>query len=522
MKTRYFIAALALILAAAGCNKELDIPKHGNMGGMEEFYQTDEDAEAAVTAVYTSWRGIYQNLYFLKNALADDAWAGGGSRGDNSDYEKLNEYTFGTEHPAVEGLYTGLYSIIYNANLVIGRVADDTPVKKRAIAEAKFFRAWAHFELVSLWQIAPAVDHVLAPSEYKLPTGDPAVTWTLIETDLTEAISSGALPSKQGVGDSETGIRVTKETARALLGKAYVFQEKWDDARTELDAVINSGLYNLYRGDYGDVLRMVANNSTESLLEMQVRNDPNNAHFEFTELMCGWRFGTMDISSVNPAYADIATDAGYGFMNPRKSLYDAFVAREGADGYRLNQTMKPYAFLRDEMNMPIRPGETVYGCEGYFFWKNRILLSESVMGYPNFRAWQANNKRIMRYAEVLLLAAEAHLNGGDAGKAAKYVNEIRTRAKLAPLGSVTMNDVKIEKRLELCDEGCRFQDLVRWGDAQTVLADQGKEVMSFNGTAAVVSFTNSTYGFKAKHIVLPIPGKEIMLNENIHQLPNGW
>jgi hypothetical protein len=502
-----------------GCENELDIAKHGNLGGMDTFYKTDADAESALATVYSSWKGMHFNWFFLKNLLSDDVWSGGGSRGENADLEKLNEYNFGTDNGTVEALYTSLYSLIYNTNLILDNVAEDSDVKKRARAEAKYFRAWAHFELVTLWEIAPAIDHVLAASEYKQPAGDPANTWALIERDLSEAIESGVLRSKSGLDDKLTGIRVTKEAAQAMLGKAYVFQKKWSDAQTVLDAVINSNLYDLYEGEYGDVHRMASDNCRESILEMQVSLDANNPDGGMLDIMLGWRFEQMDISAINPVY-DITTDFGWGFMSPRKSLYDAFVAREGENGYRLNQTMKTSDFLRDEINMPMRPSGQAYGNEGYFFWKYRILKSESTPGMMSFA--QANNKRVMRYAEVLLLAAEAHVNGGDASKATAYVNKIRTRAKLSPLGSVTMDDVKIEKRLELCAEGCRFQDLVRWGDAATVLANQGKEVMSFNGTTANVIFTNTEYGFKAKHRVLPIPGKEIMLNENIHQIEGGW
>jgi hypothetical protein len=522
MKFKYILIAAAFAFCAAGCEDQLDIEKHGNLGGMDTFYKTDADAESSVAAIYTSWRDIHFNYYWVKNALSDDAWAGGGSRGDNAEIEKLNEYTFGTEHSMIEAVYSGLYSIIYNANLVLENISADSDVKKRAIAEAKFFRAWAHFELVSLWEVAPAVDHVLTPSEYKQAYGNPATTYSLIEKDLTEAINSGNLPSKSGKDDAVTGIRITKETAQAVLGKAYVFQGKWTEAQQTLDAVIASGKYDLYRGNYGDILKMVANNCCEAMLEAQLPFDANNPFMSMYNLMVGWRWDAMDVSAINPAYADLASDAGYGFMNPRKDLYDAFVAREGTNGYRLNQTIKTYDFLRDEINLPMRSGAQVYGNEGYFYWKNRILLSESVMGFPNFRGWQASNLRFMRYAEVLLLAAEAHLHGGDAGKATAYVNEIRTRAQLAPLGSVTMDDVKIEKRLELCDEGCRFQDLVRWGDAAAFLGQQGKEVHNFNGTSITTSFTNSAYGFKEKHKLLPIPGKEIMLNDNMHQKEGGW
>jgi hypothetical protein len=518
MKLKYIIIALLAITLTA-CEKNLDIEKHGNLGGMDIFYETDNDALQASAAIYTTWRGGYFNWYMTKDALSDDVWSGGGQRGDNPDIHYLNEYVFGTEHAMVEGLYTYLYSVIYGANLVLDNLPADSDVKRRVIAEAKFFRAWAHFELVTLWGNAPVVDHVLTPSEYHLPTGSPAVTWELIERDLTEAIASGTLPSKANKDDAETGIRITKETAQAVLGKAYVFQEKWGDAITTLDLVINSGKYDLYRGDYGDVLKMVANNNCESILEGQIRFDPSNPYMDMTNLMVGWRWEKFDISGVKPAYSDLATDAGYGFFNPTKSLYEAFIAREGATGYRLNQTMKTYDQVNNDMGLNLTG--TVHGNEGYFFWKNRILFSESIIGFPNFRAWQASNLRVMRYAEVLLLAAEAHVMGGG-NQAANYVNQIRTRAQLSSLGSVTFDDVKTEKRLELCAEGVRFQDLVRWGDAPAALGNQGKDVYQFNGTNATVEYSNSEYGFKTgKHELLPIPGKEIMLNPNINQNP-GW
>jgi hypothetical protein len=111
---------------------------------------------------------------------------------------------------------------------------------------------------------------------------------------------------------------------------------------------------------------------------------------------------------------------------------------------------------------------------------------------------------------------------GGGSQAANYLNQVRTRAQLPTLGSVTLDDVKAEKRLELCAESIRFQDLVRWGDAPAALGNQGKEVYRFNGTNATVEYNNATFGFKTgKHELLPIPGKEIMLNPNIHQNP-GW
>ena len=111
---------------------------------------------------------------------------------------------------------------------------------KRAINEAKVFRAWASFELVTLFGTAPVVDHLLEPGEYRLGNSDPAEMWALIENDLNEAINSGTLPSKSDVNDAEGGIRITKETAQAFLGKAYLFEGKNSEAAAMLDNVIKS------------------------------------------------------------------------------------------------------------------------------------------------------------------------------------------------------------------------------------------------------------------------------------------
>jgi len=128
---------------------------------------------------------------------------------------------------------------------------------------------------------------------------------------------------------------------------------------------------------------------------------------------------------------------------------------------------------------------------------------------------------VMRYAEVLLMAAEAQLQAGNTAKALEYMNMVRTRAKEEPLTDVSLNDIKTEKRLELCNEGVRYQDLVRWGDAKTALGNQGKDVPAFTGDQVQWNWHNDKYGFQDKNSLLPIPLKELELNPNMK--PNaGW
>ena len=185
-KNILYIALLAVVsLMTVSCESKLDIEKHGNMGSMDTYYTTDENVNSASAALYLSVRSNYFTWYFLKNLLSDDVWCGGGQRGDNGEMEKLNEYTYDSNHGSIEGVYSGLYSVIYNTNLIIGMTQGDTPVMKHAINEAKVFRAWAHFELVSLWGTAPIVDHLLTPDEYRQGNSDPAATWAFVEKDLT-------------------------------------------------------------------------------------------------------------------------------------------------------------------------------------------------------------------------------------------------------------------------------------------------------------------------------------------------
>lgn len=536
MKKKLYIALAAgmfCMTLATGCEDRLNIAKHGDVGSQETYYQTDDEAEAAAAALYLSVRSQHYNWFFVKNLLSDDMYTGGGGRGDNGEMERLNEMTFGSDHGMITSLYSGLYNIVYNANLIIEKVAPDSEVKRRAIAEAKFFRAFSYFELVTLWGNVPKVDHLLTPDEYRKGNTPAEELWAFIESDLNAAVGDpdGAsdLPSKENIDDDVTNIRVTKEAAMAYLGKAYLFQGKYNEAASILDKVISSNKYGLYQGEYGDLAHVKANNCRESILEAQMRNDPEQMWNQYTQLYCmlGWRSSMLNFDQSVSAFSQ----GCYGFGNPTKSLYDAFVAEETADGYRLNQTIITYKQL-ESLGISLRDGNIMVGNEGYFSWKYRALKEDCMYDNPGLQFYQYINLRFMRYAEVLLMAAEAHVQAGSGqDKALNYINEIRQRAQLAPLSTVTLDDIKTEKRLELCMEGVRYQDLIRWGDAEEVLKEQGHYIPSLvmnkkvseEPTVNKEGFVNQQgYGFKKnKSELLPIPEKEMSLNPNMTQNP-GW
>lgn len=522
----YFVV---LLLISSGCIDRLNITKHGNIANQEDYYVTDSEAEGAVASLYVAWKAHYKNFYYLVNSLSDDTWAAGGARGDNRNMEQINEYNYDSNNSLIKDAFTDLYGLIYNANLIIDHVEQNSDVKKRVVAEAKFFRAYAYFQLVTLWGPVAKVDHVLNVSEYHQSNSTIEELWAFIESDLKDSFTSNALPSKKDILDRETGMRVTNETVKAYLGKSLLFQKKYQEAANILDEVIESRLYGLYGiaeiGEYEDILHAAANNCCESMLECQMRNDADQAWNQLVDIYCaiGWRSSAFDYR--NEA---IATGS-WGFMTPQKSLYNAFVEMEGSDGYRLMSSLR----TREQLENAdiIFKYTSLPGNEGIFSWKYRLLKSDLIYEDAGFQVFQYINLHVMRYAEVLLLAAEAHIMAGDnQGKADQYLNEVRTRARLIPKSGSTLDDIKKEKRLELCMESCRYQDLVRWGDAETVLKSQGQYIPSFtyklvDGTGQEIidskAYVNTVFGFQTKHKLLPFPAVEMQVNPNMKQ-NTGW
>ena len=508
-----FIAISSAVLVLSSCSDKLDIPQKGVLS-KETYYSVDENLISSSAAMYLEVRGWEYNVQLCKNMLTDDFYAGGAARGDNVNLEALNEFSFTSEESYIESMFTTYYSLVYKANVILDNV--DPSVSETAalvVAEAHALRAWAYFDLITMWGNPPIVDHQLSPSEYSVPNGSTEDLWKMVEDDLTAAINSGALPQKSSVNDN-TVWRVTKQFAQAILGKAYLWQEKYEDAAKVFDEVVDSGLYDLFTEDaFGNMAQAKYNNNCESMFESVRVNDNDNMGSNITilYLMTSWRAsgGEMTIPS------SVCFNAGWGFVNPTKDLYDSFVA--AGENYRLSETMKTY----DQITaMGVSVNTNIINA-GYWMWKNRLTTEEAVYsGWATYRS-----VRWMRFAEVLLCAAEAHLQGNyQADKAVTYVNRIRTRAQLPALANVTLNDIKREKRHEFVGECLRFQDLLRWGDAAEKMKENGLQypLCAHNGTVTMnaTGKTASNAGFKTgKHEHLPYPYTETTLNKNIKQNP---
>ncbi len=512
------IKILSLILAASvfsltSCEKELDIPQH-SVSQIDSYYQTDGEAEEGIVACYAAMRTLHTgigSIQSLQNFLSDDMWSGGGSHYDGN-YYMLGDYTFSADYGTISSMYSNLYTLVYRANVIIEKVTGTSAIMKRAVAEARVFRAYAYFYLTNFWGTPPLVDHMLEESEYMQANATKEALWAFIESDLNEAINSGALTVKSS--KTNYTYRITEQYAQAMLGKVYVFEKKYAEAAAILDKVIASNLYAL-PADMTTMGIPAGGMNEELLFVINCLNDrsQSGANNNF-----GWTFQGLRGEKYSYTSASPFASSTFGFLNPTKDLYDAFVAVEGVDGYRLNNAIA----TRDQMftKYGTKNHMEITDNEGYWNYKYRILRSIWA-GY-----FYANNTRIMRYGEVLLLAAEAHLQSGNVAKATEYVNQVRTRAK-APLiaGAVTMDQIKTESRLELCFEGQRYLNLIRWGDAPTELAYKGKSnpALQVNGSVTWKSYNESNEcGFKAgKHEVFPFPATEMSVNPNMVQNP-GW
>lgn len=495
---RYMFAGIAAAALTAGCSKSFldqEIP-----GGLAEsdFYKTDGDATMATTAVYDMLQAHYNwgwsSILLVKTFPSDECNAGGSSSGDQPAYQNLDDFTFDAQNEGVLGAWRMCYYSIYRANKVINLVAPENALRKRLIAESKALRAYNYLELVSLWGDAPMVLKDIQMTEYtKTPRVPKATVYAQIVKDLQEAIPDLPLKSEYTTADR---FRVSKGTAQSLLGKAFLYQQKWNEAAEQFNAVINSGQYNL-EPDFARVFSRAGEFGQESILEVQFTDKVGYDWGNFP-----WANGrtvesNIHIQLMGPRgdfYKKATADsllAGWGFTLPKAKLYQAFVAA-GDTKRRMSTVMSEAELKAGGGNWT---ASNAWDYEGYFQRKYGAFTGQSTS--ENGAVAELNygtNWRLIRYADVLLMAAEAWYRSGNAGKALTELNKVRARVSL-PVITATGNElfeaIVKERQLELAFEGARFVDLVRWGRAVQELGPLG--------------FTAN------KHELLPIPGDDVKI-----------
>ena len=604
-----FIAPIVALAAASlftACNPErLEIPQKGVVN-TETFYQTDEDAQAALVAAYQGflWNvcakgttATYTPYRFAFNLCGDDVYAAGAQFGDNDFNASLNEFRYDTSNEIIRDAYGGLYYALYYANLVIdhfGSREDASQIMKSAVAEARVLRAFIHMMLAIGWGTPPLVDHVLASSDnpYNCNT-DPnlggmdqagLLRWCANECEL-------ALPNledRNGSGDKAGAVKVTKGFANAVAGKSLVFAGDYAEAARYLEAVISSGNYKLVPGErWEENFHIEGDANEEKVFELNLESNANLSVFwdivnRSTWMECqmwNWRSDKF-VSSPTNAYSSLE---GWGGCGVPKAFADEFKENDGVDSYRFKGSLIDIEDLIyntvygdpeiDDLTLEQKKvnkdklGIVAQGLYGQsFYLPLKPIAKKTDLTNPG-EAVRLNNFTIMRYAEVLLLYAEACVQNGEPEKAFPYVKELQERAKsktvLSSASELTMEVVEREKKFELWLEGCRWPDMVRWGhtdgvvnagSAVPVLYDKlirepvwedvldpetGKVATKAdeNVTWQHGSEENSRYytvdtheakdkgsnvGFKAgKHELFPFPYTVTSINPNITQNP-GW
>lgn len=471
--------ALPVLLAiTAGCGKSfLDVPPQGQQPA-EEFWKTEADATKAVNAIYANlheWRQVAFAALAVED-LGSEETEKGSDPNDASFLSNFDNFTVTASDGQVADFWKGQYQEVNLCNQVLDSVPKiqmDDALKNRYLAEAKFVRAYAYFRLVRAYGDVPLRLHTpKGPEEYNLPRTPKAEVWAAIEKDLTEAAS--VLPATYPAKDAG---RATKGAALALHAKVAMYQKKWQDVFTYTNQVMGLG-YSLFP-DYEKLFRIANENSVESVFEIQCQIIPGN----------------RDAS--NSQYSQIQgvksqQGGGWGFNTPTQALVDAY---EQGDP-RKNATILFRGTITAE-------GDSIrnVGINRRFNYKSYVPFGLFRDGY-NEGADQ--NVRVIRYAEVLLMNAEAANELGNSGQALSSLNAVRARARAgnnAILPDVTTTDqaqlrlaIYHERQIELAMERDRFFDVIRQG--------RGAQVFG-------------PLGFKAgKNELMPIPQVEIDLSSN--------
>ena len=553
MKTKFykkFTIALVSLIFLAGCSSNfLDIQQQG-VTKVTDFYKTDADATGAIIGCYNMMRAmnssVWTSFWMTKESLSDDIYTGGENAGDRPEYQELNTFTFGSTNSPITNIYRYSYMIIYRANMIVDNFKTPTPYQKIVIAEAKAIRAYMYFELATLYGNVPLVLHELLPTEYAQPnsasvsnpdgTVTPTGLYTQIEKDLTEAMVDLPLKSKLIAAGSDLA-RFSKGTAQAFLGKTQLFEKKYTDAAKTLNALIATGEYGLYQlseinNDYTQLLRKSTQFGKESIFEItyssarvndwsnafgDLWNDPSRTNpSNLVWQLCGPR-GDQGFNG-----GTTGVNGGWGFGYPTLDLWKAY--KDAGDSVRVHGAILTESQVKAKGGTMGTNGNFMWGCPGlvrlkYTTWADETSSAPGAVPDLDY----GSNLRIIRYSDVLLMAAEANLlaTPADAGTALGQINQVRTRVNLAPLATLTLANIKLERRLELSFEGCRYQDLVRWGDAATALKDQGKSIPTGKRIGGVLQFNaNSNAGFHApKNNMFPIPFNEMSSNPNVKQNP---
>lgn len=473
------IMAFLIIMIGYSCDDYLEILPEGQEN-TENYFNSQSDYEDALVGVYDLLATTYLNN-ILGEIASDNSLAGGENPTDVLDWQQIDNMTHTPDNGALRNIFQWMYAGISRANYIMEfKDKIDFEGKEQIIAENLFLRSYYYFELVKYFGDVPMYlnSRISIEQSQSIDRTPKTQVYAQLEQDLLIAIDD--LPFQQ----NQNG-RVTKGAALALLGKIYLYQEKFSEAANTLDQVINSGQYQLVQ-DFGTIFLNSNENNVESVFEVQYFGGEGGGFgcFQCVE-------GNVAVGFMGPRFTGgnfSPFTSGFSFNPPTAELFNSF----SADDERRDPSI-----LDMEAFVAARPSVTfnIGNPDDYTGYYNKKYIPYAEANSPDTNLTHSNNYRAIRYSDVLLMAAEAYNRGGiNDGKAREYTNMVRARAGLDEItssGSNLTQDIYKERRLELAGEGHRFFDQVRTGQ------------------------TNSIPGFTpGKNELFPIPRIEIELAGN--------
>lgn len=420
----------------------------------DNYFNSEEDYYRALTGAYDLLQTSYLSLW-IGEIASDNSIAGGESVTDTEGLHQIDNMTHGGVNNELRQVWRYNYAGITRANYIFeNRDNLDFAGKDEVLAQAAFLRAYYYFELVKFFGDVPlVVDRRLSADEVSSLERTPASeVYAQIEDDLAFAAETLTYTV------AEKG-RITKGAALALLGKAYLYQDKFDEAATVLDQVINEGPYAL-EDDFSTLFRANNEGNAESVFDIEYVGLEGGGYGCFE---CLEGFAAVGFHGIRGYKGPIYSD-GNSYNLPTQDLVDAYDAGD----LRLEPTILDIDAFAAAQEEEVVYVEGAGGHTGYY--NNKYLKRADELGLPDTDLTSPVNHRVIRYADVLLMAAEAHARKSSPNEtlAQQYLNEVRDRADLDPVnltGQPLVEAIWAERRLELAGEGHRFFDLVRTGQA---------------------------------------------------------
>ncbi|MBO4753475.1 MAG: RagB/SusD family nutrient uptake outer membrane protein [Bacteroidales bacterium] len=492
-KTFLYLAALATAASATiACDDFLEETVNGQQT-LDSYFVTEDEATSYLNGCYNAltfygWWQI-QNFWIMTDMCSDDMWMGNLSQSQGDYYSLAHYQGVGQSNGPLNNYWMHRYKGILSCNVAINRIPNahfqDTQKQERFIAEAKFLRGYFYFDLVRNFGGVPIVNDFMMPEDVEgITRSSASEVWALVEQDFRDA--AAVLPERSQYPSSDLG-RATKGAALGYLGKSLVYQEKWQEAATILKQVIDSKQYELME-DFGDVWNVDTNNNKESLFEIQTTFNETYAlgnalsvvSANRTEVNDGWAWG-LPTSDLEQAFIDegdyerlrwtiIKTGATEiaGEDDFAELVADQYAAQSNQHSDMIEGTY----YISPDVHKSARVSRKLY----IPYKKRPSKWSQDFIPL---------DIRLLRYADILLLYAEACNELGNDSEAQWALNQVRNRVgrdNVTSTGNTLKQAIRTERRLELALEYNRLYDIRRWESIKNPGHKVIAEILGPNGS----------------------------------------